>query len=78
MYVEYLGYLQPLHRGLPFEPKKIAVNKKKNKLGCSVRDKKYYLCHITLLQQALKHGSILKRPYRVIKFKQSKLLYTLL
>lgn len=29
VYVEYLGYLQPLHRGLPFEPKKIAVNKRK-------------------------------------------------
>ena len=77
VYVEYLEYLQPLHRGLPFKPKKVAVNKK-NKLGCSVRDKKYYRCHITLLRQALKHTSILKRLYRVVKFKQSKLLYTLL
>ena len=36
-----------------------------------LRRQKNHTCHIRLLQQAPKHGLILKKIHRVIKFKQS-------
>ena len=44
--------------------------KKCNKLVCDVHDKKNYVVHIMVLKQALNHGLILKKAYRVIQFNQ--------
>ena len=44
---------------------------KVNKLICSEYDKTNYVVHILALQQALKHGLILKKMHKVISFNQS-------
>ena len=41
-----------------------------HKLVCNLYDKKNYIVHITSLKQALSHGLILKKVYRVIQFNQ--------
>ena len=43
---------------------------KVNKLICSEYDKTNYSVHILALQQALKHGLILKKVHKVISFRQ--------
>ena len=63
----YLGNIS--HYDLPFLPEKIKINKIE-KLICNLSDKKNYVCHIKFLQQALKHGLILKKIHRVIQFNQ--------
>ena len=47
--VNYLLYLQPLHKVLPFSPKKREINGV-NKLLCTFYDKKYYVCQIEYYQ----------------------------
>ena len=44
---------------------------KVNKLTPNLGDKYRYVVHIKVLDQALKHGLVLKRVHRVIKFRQS-------
>ena len=48
---------------LPFLPDRMLVNKV-DKLICSEYDKTKYSVHILALQQALKHGLILKKCIR--------------
>ena len=41
---------------------------------CTFYDKENYVHHIRLLQQALKHGVILRKVHWILKFNQSKQL----
>ena len=44
---------------------------KVEKLTANLHDKAEYIIHIPNLKQALKHGFILKKVYRIIKFNQN-------
>ena len=66
--VEYPKNLHGFHRGLPFLPDRINIDKCK-KLVCNLSDKKYVV-HIRSLKQALNHGLILKKVHRVNQFNQ--------
>ena len=39
-------------------------------LVCSIHDKENYVVHMRALKQALNHGLILKKVYRVVQFNQ--------
>ena len=67
--IEYPHTLRDKHSDLPFLPDRMLVNKV-NKLICSEYDKTNYSVHILALQQALKHGLILKKVHKVISFRQ--------
>ena len=67
--IEYPKHLQSVHSDLPFLPERMNINKCR-KLVCTLYDKKEYVDHIRSLKQALKHGLILKKVHRVIKFNQ--------
>ena len=69
--VEYPKELQNKHNELPYLPEKMKLTNGIEKLTCNLYDKEKYVVHIRLLQQALKHGLILKKVHRVIKYKQS-------
>ena len=58
-----------MHRGLPFLPERIKIDKC-NKLVCNFYNKKNYVLHKRSLKRALNHGLILKKAYRVIQFNQ--------
>ena len=62
-----------LHNDLSFLPERNRI-KKCNKLVCNVHDKENYVAHIRALKEALNHGLILKKVYKVIKFNQKALL----
>ena len=66
---EYPHTLRGKHNDLLFLPDRMLVNKV-NKLICSEYDKTNYSVHILALQQALKHGLILKKVHKVISFRQ--------
>ena len=66
---EYPKNLHDLYSGLPFLPERIKINKCSN-LVYNLYDKNSYVVYIRALQQALNHGLILKRVYRVIRFNQ--------
>jgi len=67
--LHYPEYLHLDHNELPFLPERI-----NDKLCLSLLNKKMYTCHILNLQQAISHGLILEKVWRVIRFKQSKWL----
>ena len=67
--VEYPKNVHDLHSDLPFLPERVKLNKC-TKLVCNVHDKNSYVVHIRALKQALNHGLILKKVYRVIQFNQ--------
>ena len=67
--VEYPTELHDKHNDLPFLPEKMKINKVE-KLIPNLCDKEKYLVHIRALDQALKHGLILKKVHRVISFQQ--------
>ena len=67
--VEFPKNLHKLHSDLPFLPERMKINKC-SKLVCTVYDKENYVVHIRALKQALDHGLILKKVYRVIEFRQ--------
>ena len=67
--ITYPHTLRDKHSDLPFLPDRMLVNKV-NKLICSEYDKTNYSVHILALQQALKHGLILKKVHKVISFRQ--------
>ena len=52
-----------------FLPERMKINKCR-KLVCNLYDKKNYVVHIRSLKQALNHGLILKKVYKVIQFNQ--------
>ena len=68
--VKYPKELHSLHNNLPFMCEKMKINGVE-KLIPNLRDKKNYIIHIEALNQALKHGLILKRVHCMIEFDQS-------
>ena len=64
--VEYPKELHNKHNELPFLPEKMKLTNGIEKLTCNLYDKEKYVVHIRLLQQALKHGLILKKVHRFI------------
>ena len=68
-----IDYPKELHRGhneLPFLPERMKIGKVE-KLVPNLSKKKKYVIHIRALDQALKHGLVLKKVHRVIQFEQS-------
>ncbi|MCE2507588.1 MAG: hypothetical protein J4F36_14200, partial [Nitrosopumilaceae archaeon] len=71
--VDYPSELHDAHNELPFLPEKMKIDKVE-KLVPNLFDKNKYIVHIRALNQALKHGLILKKVHRGIKFKHSNWL----
>ena len=67
--VEYPKELHDEHNDFPFMCEKKEINKVKM-LVPNLSEKKKYVVHIRALDQALKHGLILEKVHRVIKFDQ--------
>ena len=68
--VEYPKELHKSHNELPFLAEKMKIGGVE-KLIPNLNKKKKYIIHIKALNQALKHGLVLKKVHRVIKFEQS-------
>ena len=68
--IEYPKELFNKHQGLPFLPNTEKINKVEKLLVTSIEDKEKYVIHIRALKQALNHGLVLKKVYRVIEFRQ--------
>ena len=68
--VRYPKELHDLRNDLSFLCEKMKINKVE-KLVPNLYDKKNYVIHIRALDQALKHGLILKKVHCVIEFHQS-------
>ena len=68
--VKYPKELHDSHNDLPFMCKKLKINGVE-KLVPNLYDKVKYVIHIRALNQALKHGLILEKIHRAIKFDQS-------
>ena len=66
---KYSINLPDIHSDLPFLPERMKIIKC-NKLVCNLYDKNKYVVHIRSLKQALNHGLILKKIYKVIRFNQ--------
>ena len=62
-----------LHSDLLFLPERNKI-KKCNKLVCNVYDKENYVVHVRALKQALNHGLIFKKVYKIIQFNQEEWL----
>ena len=62
-----------LHSDLLFLPERNKI-KKCNKLVCNVYYKESYVVHIRALKQALNHGLIFKKVYKIIQFNQEEWL----
>ena len=67
--IEYPKNLHNLHNDLPFLSERMKINKC-NKLICNLYDKNNYVIHIRALKQALNHGLIFKKMYRIFPFNQ--------
>ena len=65
-----LQSFQDKHNNLPFMLEKMKINKVE-KLIPNLYNNEKYIVHIRALDQALKHGLVLKKVYRVISFQQS-------
>ena len=68
--VSYLKELHSPHNDLSFMCKRMEINRVE-KLVPNLRDKKNYVIHIKVLDQALTHRLILDRIHRAIEFVQS-------
>ena len=68
--VKHPKELHDLHNDFLFMCKKVKINKVE-KLVPNLYDKKNYIIHIRALDQALKHGLVLKEVHHVIEFDQS-------
>ena len=70
--LEYPKYLHDAHPDLPFcAEHRSAPGSKQQKLMTTLHDKEKYVMHYRALKQALKHGLILKKIHRVLKFERS-------
>ena len=69
--MKYPKELHENHNELPFLTERIKIGMVE-KLVPNLKRKKRYVVHIKALEQALKHGSQLKKVHRVIKFQQSR------
>lgn len=67
--VNYPKGLHELHSNMPFLPKGMKTDKCQN-LVCNLYGKENYVIHTRTLNQALSHGLILQKVYRVIKFRK--------
>ena len=67
--VEYPMCLHDLHSDLLFLSERMKIDKC-SKLACNLCDKNNCVIQIRSLKQALDHGLILKKVYRVIQFNQ--------
>ena len=67
--VEYPKNLHDLDNYLLFSPERMKINQC-SRLVCNLYDKNNYFVHKRSLKQALNHGLILKKIYRVIQFNQ--------
>ena len=65
--VRYPTELHDFHNDLPFMCEKMKINKVE-KLVPNFRDKKNYVIHIRVMDQALRHGLVLERIHRAIEF----------
>ena len=72
-HVEYSTNSFSFHNDLPFLPERNKI-KKCNNVSGKIHDKENYAVHIRALKQALNHGLILKKVYRVIEFNQEACL----
>ena len=68
--VQYTKKLHEIHNDLPFFAERMKIEKIEE-LVANLHDKKEYDIHIRNLKQALNHGLVLKKVYRVIKFNQN-------
>ena len=68
--VKYSEELHDLHNDLLFMCERIKINDFE-KLVPNLNDKKNYVIHIKVLNQALKQGLILEKVHRVVEFNQS-------
>ena len=68
--IRYPTELHDPHNDLPFMCERMEINKVE-KLVPNLRDKKNYVIHIRVLDQALRHGLVLERIHRAIGFSQS-------
>ena len=68
--VDYPRDLHDKHNDLPFLVEKMTLGKVQ-KLVPNLFKKRKYIVHIRALDQALKHGLVLKKLYRVIQFNHS-------
>ena len=68
--IEYLKNPHKEHNELPFLPERLKIGKVE-KLVPNLADKHKYVVHIRALDQALKHGLVLKKVHRAIEFEQS-------
>ena len=71
--INYPLHLHQDHNELPFLPERMKV-KKVEKLIPNLKNKNKYVVNIRVLEQALKHGLVLKKVHRVIQFEQSNWL----
>ena len=68
--VKYPKELHDSHNDLPFMCERMKINRVE-KLIPNLFDRRKYVIHIRALDQALKHGLILKKIHRAIEFDQS-------
>lgn len=69
--VKYPKELHDLHGDLPFLSESMKIGKVK-KLTNNLFDKTKYVCHYRILQQAVRHGLIVTKFHKAIKFIQKK------
>ena len=69
--VEYPIKLHDIHNDLPFMPEKMKINKVEKLVPNMSLQRKNMWYTFKALDQALKHGLVLKKVHRVISFQQS-------
>ena len=67
--MQYTDNLHNLHSNSSFLTGRIKIENVE-KLAANLHDKEEYVIHVRYLKQALNHGLVLKKGYRVIKFNQ--------
>ncbi|VDO07232.1 unnamed protein product [Brugia timori] len=71
--LDYPEELHDKHNNLPFLCEKNTIDKAE-KLLCTLENKRNYHLHCRMLKLALKHGLILIKIHKIIKFKQAPIL----
>ena len=71
--IQYPENVHNLQTDLPFLPERMKIEKVE-KLVANLHDKTWYIIYLRNSKQALSHGLVLKKVYRVIKFNQKDLL----